>query len=865
MLDVAAVTAALLPRTGMIASLPLSWHLYLTALHDIGKVDPLFQNKALALARALAAQGLLLPEGTGSFRHEARTSRWVRQHLRAYGWEKDAAIAFAQMLHGHHGDFNSPLIRPPSNIHADDPEETPTRFKQWEDVRTRVAEELRAVLSIEAWRMEALPHASIAGIRFSGLVVLADWIASNAELFHYEALWKGQALPDYFAEAQREALRVVDRLQFGLQRCGDAEQSPLTFSALWPACPTLRPTQQTLATLCQTGHLPSPGLAIIEAPMGEGKTEAAIYLAEEWRRMSGRGGAYIALPTAATSNQMHARYTEFLKRWRPAHGGPRLVHGMAWLLDDMSPLKSDAMEIDEEQGIEQALDWFRPAKRALLASEAVGTVDQVLMAALHVKHGFLRLFGLAGKVLIIDEVHAYDAYMTTILTRLLAWCRALEIPVILLSATLAHEQKQRLAAAYAGADALPAPTSEGEPYPLLTFIPIDEAAQVHPVSATAAPQRVVQLQCHQGLLQDYRGIASLAEKTIADGGCACILANTVKDAQAIYRALTELSLPDTPLLLFHARFRAERRKELEEQVTRLFGKDAGPERPRRAILVATQVVEQSLDVDFDVMISQLAPVDLLLQRCGRLHRHARGERPTGAAATLHVLLPPAGVYEFHGTGAVYQQETLLRTLALLHGRDAFHLPTDFRPLIEGCYGDAQPPVSIDPAVFTEAVQRRERDQAEAATAARTHLIPEPSARVFSLADKKTRPVDEAEEGGAADYFHAQTRRGDDSRSVLLLHDPALIDVLQAERPPGREIMRRLFLQEVKIPGWWLEELQNPDGTPAGFPGPRWLRDRLVFMLHEGQWRGRKKGRPVILRDDEKQGIRLIGEETDADL
>ena len=314
-------------------------------------------------------------------------------------------------------------------------------------------------------------------------------------------------------------------------------------------------------------------------------------------------GAYIALPTQATSNQMHGRYARFLARRRPEGAAPRLVHGMAWLLDDVVTEDFSRTEDGEERLLSR--EWFANAKRALLATDGVGTVDQVLMAALNVKHGFLRFLGLTTKVLIIDECHAYDLFMTTLIQTLLKWCQALGVPVILLSATLSQAQKKLLADAYGGLGSLPiGPPADQVPYPLLTFIPKADNAFTVAIPADTSRNRTVSLQCHPGTLGEAEVTAHLAAAEAEMGGCVCVLANTVGSAQRIFRALQALAPFETELFLYHACFRAERRQEIEAEVLARFGKDPitgtvkNTRRPKRAILVATQVVEQSLDVDF---------------------------------------------------------------------------------------------------------------------------------------------------------------------------------------------------------------------------------------------------------------------------
>ncbi len=859
LLDVAAVCEALVPRFGGVSPLPVSWLLWVAALHDLGKADRYFQNKDEALAVSLRDQGFDIPTDAQPFRHEERSADWLFTHLRDdRGWGTRAARVIRQAVSGHHGNF-APTPLP----------DTGPRQEEWQAVRRAMAAMVADVLALEPFVLEQFPDASVAGLRLSGLIVLSDWIASNHELYAYPSLARSLSPHEYFAAARREAQRAVASLGLAPLGVNPAEE-PFPFSHVWPECTRLRPSQRALEAEARAGRL-TPGLLILEAPMGEGKTEGAVYVAEEWRRQEqALGGAYLALPTAATSNQIHARYSTFLQQRWPEMPAPRLVHGMAWLVDAVTP-STPAQTYDEagargwtsERSL--SLDWFRNTKRALLAPEGVGTIDQALMAVLNVKHGFLRLLGLSRKVLIVDEVHAYDEYMTVLLERLLHWCRCLGVPVILLSATLSAGQRQRLAQAY-GAEL---PVEPLAAYPLLTHVPLHGSPRTVPVPADPERDRRILVKRHPGLLLDAVGTAHLALKAVEDGGCACVLANTVGQAQAIFRALQDLvrqepQLADTDLFLFHARFTAGDRQDREDQVVGLFGKDAGkdgrPPRPARAVLVATQVVEQSLDVDFDVFISQIAPVDLLLQRCGRLHRHERGVRPTGLEAVLHVLLPEDSTLEFGPTAYVYQaQEPLLRTHALLAGLSEFRLPQDFRPLISACYDGAPVPAGVvsEPDLQEAAEIRRELGRKAAAEAC-THLVAAPRAKTFVLAEM-VEAVWEGEEGGPTGYFHAQTRLGDPTLQLLLLEDPAHLALLESETAPKRSDLRGLLRRQVKVPAWWLRDLTAEVPFPPLEASPAWLRHHQSVRMHGREWRGRDaQGRSVILRDDPELGVvRLV--------
>jgi CRISPR-associated endonuclease/helicase Cas3 len=858
LLDVSAVCAALLPRFGGIEELPKEWLVYLVGLHDVGKADARFQGKAPELAVGLVVD---TPGNCVGFRHEARSAEWIMAHLSAT-WGVSTTRVIMQAIRGHHGDFQAG-----SQSGADYREQNdyPQFFRYYSPLREQFAQLLADAVQLPPQMPLQFSDASAAGMKLSGLIVLSDWIASNAETFRYPGLQTDTGPDAYYAAACAEAQIAVKRLELD---GGDAEavSEPVirAFSSLWPECRVLRPTQKALEEAV-FARVPA-GLAVIEAPMGEGKTEAALYLAACWNRR----GAYIALPTQATSNQMHGRYQAFLARTDPRRA-PRLVHGMAWLLDEVTPEEGARTEgIDNEERL-LSREWFANAKRALLASDGVGTVDQVLMAALNVKHGFLRFLGLTTKTLIIDEVHAYDVYMTTLMKTLLQWCRALDIPVILLSATLSRRQKQELAEAYGGPGALPKLSTDAsqEPYPLLTFVPREGNSFVKEAASEESRRRTVLLQRHPGVLHEAAETARLAQEAVAGGGCACVLANTVKAAQAIFQELVALrrtgQLPRTKLYLFHARYRAEKRQERENTIVARFGKKAGKSRPRRAIVVGTQVLEQSLDIDFDVMLSQIAPIDLLLQRCGRLHRHAPVTRPANQPAVLHLLLPldNGEPPDFKGMGVkrvetkkgvewrgVYDQATLLRTLALLESLAAFHLPADFRPLIESCYGDVSLPVSSIAVEWIESAEnlRKERQEGSKEKAKR-HLIAEPNPRVFKYAQPTGLTVVEGEEGESASFFRAQTREGSDTRNVLVLHDLALFaEVCRGSRleketdqewRPSRKTLKRLFLQKASLPVYWLAGVEPAEGYEwiAAADAAKRLRHHAIFFMQNGTWKG----------------------------
>lgn len=531
-----------------------SWIGYLVALHDWGKCWRNFQGRAPAkLGESLLSAGLNLnvEEQEKSIRHEVISRLWVEEHLESWaGWTRRAARTVGAAIAAHHGRLGQDL---PQLFEFDGRD-------KWEVLRTEVEEMVRAVFRPEPWRADFVHH-SVAGMLLAGLIVWADWIASNEQLFPLR--WNGEGWLDYIDLSRIAARQAVQRLGLGEE---NPWQLSRTFAETWPNLQNPRPIQLAMEDLVQTDAGTEAGLVIIEAPMGEGKSEAALYLATRW--IQDGGGLYVALPTAATSNQMFDRVRRFLKQ-HDAGGAAalQLVHGASWLVDDTSfEVVPEIYDEDDDADGQVASEWFRPRKRSLLATYGVGTIDQALMAVLHVKHGFLRLLGLVGKVLIVDEVHAYDAYMSEMLTLLLSWCRALGIRVILLSATLPRSRREALIAAYSGCERS-ADSSDGfsTPYPLVTVV--KPSGEVVERSVEPGKRRAhVQILHHEGMLGDAQAVAKLAVERLGNEGCLCVIANTVGLAQAIFEELKRIA-PDVPKLLLHSRFLARDRQRIEKKST----------------------------------------------------------------------------------------------------------------------------------------------------------------------------------------------------------------------------------------------------------------------------------------------------------
>jgi CRISPR-associated endonuclease/helicase Cas3 len=434
-------------------------------------------------------------------------------------------------------------------------------------------------------------------------------------------------------------------------------------------------------------------------------------------------------------------------------------------------------------------------------------------------------------------------------------------PVIILSATLPVATRAQLLVAWGSREPVETPAE----YPLVTSAPLESVARNFAASSAGAPGRRLRLARHPGLLDDADGIAALAVEAAAPGGCVCVLMNTVKGAQAVYRALITRGVPASDRFLFHARFRAGRRKAIEDEITARFGKDGGERRPRRAIVVATQVVEQSLDVDFDRMITQIAPIDLLLQRSGRLWRHDRGAVRFGQSQpVLDVLTPADGSFGFGLTGRVYDTgpEVLLRTLAVLRNRIEIVIPDDLRDLIEQCYGDVPWPDEAVPAAARAEARRIQQERIEQLRALATmFVIPVPSPDAFTYAGPD-RPPPEAEDGEPAGALRVSTRVGGNTREAFALLDEDLQrDVgawlAETERNPRWRPrladLQRLYRCKVNLPAWWLPDASAGDVTVS--PVRHWLHGAaLLFMRDRHAATFSAQGKPLTIVDDESLGL-----------
>jgi CRISPR-associated helicase Cas3 len=698
-------------------------------------------------------------------------------------------------------------------------------------------------------RQSLSPPPLAAQLTLAGLVILADWLASTERLFPYECRFS----PAYPVEAQARADRI--REEMGLRGfwnpspVGAADPRHLMTERFGGK--EARPVQLAAHEAAHASQ--GPGLLLIEAPMGEGKTEAALLAAEVIASRTGANGLFVGLPTQATSDQMFGRVVGWLAA-QPGEVTVALAHGKASRNEAYQRLMPEAVGIDENDAGVTASQWLAGRKRRLLAPVVVGTIDQLLLVGVASRHVALRFLGLTGKIVIIDEVHAYDAYMSVILRRVLAWLGATRVPVILLSATLPAGTRAELLGAYAAAQVSPACSG----YPQVTWVDAPTAGQcegpfvpewerpAEPAAARSSSLFPAAAQARTALVEFYAerdeaGAAGLARRFVAEGGCVLVLRNTVGRAQRTYEHVAAALAPGEATLA-HARFTAADRRLRDRLLIERFGPAGTGARPSRHVVVATQVAEQSLDIDFDLLISDLAPVDLLLQRLGRVHRHNR-PRPQHLQVPRLVVAGYSGLQPGWppavpaGCEQVYGRWLLWRTAAALLDRDELNLPADIPRLVDAVYGDEQ----IGPPQWQAAV-RQERDVHLAKLAllretARTIILPDPGAA--ALSEIRYRDQGEAVEEASA-QVQAHVRFGPPTIEVILLRatdDPGIAWTVSLGEPAvirldasddDREDV--ILDQAVRLPAQVTDAADQEAFTPSAWRGSPGLSEARVLLL-----------------------------------
>ncbi|KQB87176.1 CRISPR-associated nuclease/helicase Cas3 [Corynebacterium lowii] len=690
---------------------------WLTGCHDLGKATSFFQYQieprpeCAHIVEGVREAGFLpvqrstkekLPHALAS---EVIVGRWLWEQ----GIDGKVAQSLAQIPGAHHGIATDPVtLQAAKGIIERHPE-------PWHQAQNELME---AMTQATGMTTEILAKTKRLDTRtqqlITGLVIMADWIASNAEAFPM-AITTTQ---EERVNNGMEAVVLTGPWRGEVPELGSEDLIDAYYRATfgWPEHFGARPIQKAIVQALD--EVDGPCLIIVEAPTGEGKTETALAAAHIIAARTGAQGAVFAAPTMATANGLFERVLDWAGTVSGEVTSMYLGHSKSALSAEYQRLPLHSIEEEAGgHGEVVATQWLKGNKRGVLSNFVVCTVDQVLMLALQAKHSMLRHLGLAGKVIIVDEVHAYDAYMGSYLHKALEWLQAYGASVVLMSATLPVEQKSALARAYGDTPA------EGTGYPLLTVV--DKRG----MREYEVPARPTELHAQVELIDDAP--AALIPH-LEGGGCVLVVCNTIRRAQETYSLLSEHFPGEVEL--HHAAFMASDRAEKEDALRAALGPRAhrGEGRPERRFVVATQVVEQSLDIDVDLLITDVAPMDLLIQRVGRLHRHGRPaeDRPEHLREPRVLIRgieerSPVPVFE-RGTAAIYDSKILLATMAVLEDRVLAHglrRPDDIAPLVHATYSADLEVPEVWREAWEKAVGESEAERERSEGRAGTYQVP----------------------------------------------------------------------------------------------------------------------------------------------
>ena len=883
---------------------------WVAGVHDIGKCTPAFSCQVGKLDDRMKEAGLrheqIDPLERRRVPHALAGHLILRSWLTGeHGWGHGPANALASVVGAHHGipPTKAALTNELSgheHLLGDD---------AWAAARRELLDLVTARTGAEpllpGWAKRRWSQPFL--VELSGLVIVADWIASTEAYFPLLPLDDdGARLLAPGAHAGRAAAGL-SRLEIPAPwRPRDDGADPDSLLAGRFDLPAgARATDVQARTLAAARAMELPGLLVVEESTGGGKTEAALMAAEVLAARTGRAGVLFALPTQATTDAMFSRELSWLERIEEAYaagGAPsdfavQLLHGRARLNEEARPLRRRGYEIrdrllgslggqegaprpagigwDEEearggQPLGAAarrradlaiLSWFNGRKKAMLSDFVVTTVDHLLFGAMRSPHLAMRHLGLSRKVVVVDEVHSYSTYMNVYLDRALTWLAFYGVPVVLLSATLSEARCTALVDAYrrglrlaAGEKVPTTPETVRTPFPCL----VTAGRERTEVTATSASGRRSTVRLRR-LTKD--ALVPLLTETLADGGCALVVRNTVRRAQETYELLRETFGEDVGLN--HARFTIGDRLAKDADLLRRFGPPRSrPDRPHRAVVVATQVVEQSLDVDFDLLVSDLAPIDLTLQRMGRLHRHNRPRPPRLATPTCYIDYLPSTTSDDPavepGAKAIYGEQDMLMSAAaldrVLDGPGVVTVPDDVHDLIEAVYGaDAPVPPRWQGAV-AQARQEHDVQRKKKHDAAKAFLLEEPEragARTSLIGWLHTTASDSEDKG------RAQVRDGEDSLEVILLElrrvggqeelrtlqrrsgEPGRM--IPTDRVPDPKVVRAMVMSAVRLPASLsnarvidkvIQELETRV-VPA-WQDDRDLQGQLFLLLEDGR-------------------------------
>lgn len=643
--------------TGYDSDTLLAKIVFICAIHDIGKIHPTFQGRDGETLEVLRQENLNQMSFDTRFRHEQYGAN-IFDRLSVEDVDIKNSDIIAQIIRMHHQKEqkkNSDI----DIIKIDDKE----KAKKWRHIQNEIYDYIKNVFRFDNLNLinKDINKSELFVVQNAilGIMITADWIASNSYVFDNQQY---ENVDEFLESRKTQALKFLNNE--GLIR----QQIPVMQDFRSAFGFNGRPVQNDVEKIVHKNDIKC---MLIESDCGSGKTEAALYAAAVLGNRSGLSGIYMGLPTGVSAEAIQDRVDEFLTS--RGMRNTKLYTSKSMLLrePDKKPI------------------WTDMSRQRLLAASAVGTVDQVMTAARLVRFESVRMDGLASKVLIIDEIHAYDAYMLAVIKDLLKICGELDVPVIMLSATLPISTKNDLLGVLGDGD-----IELHNGYPVISYVTKDGMVHEH-VSHQYMPDKKISCELLP-ILNDNDKIARYAVDAIKDGGCECVIMNTVTDAICVYDKIKKNKKNDCKIILYHSRMTINVRDKTSRKILAMCGKDR-TKRPERVIIVGTQVLEQSLDIDVDYMITAICPIDLLFQRIGRYHRHGDAgtiREHVVVANTVQVLIP-ATLSSYGGTEYVYEKCYLDATIDAINEHNGHLLiPSGMPDMINYVYSHASIDVRV---------------------------------------------------------------------------------------------------------------------------------------------------------------------------
>ena len=630
---------------------------FICAIHDIGKAHPIFQGRDAETLEILRRKNLNQASFDTRFRHEQYGAN-IFDRLSAEDVDIKNSDIISQIIRMHHQKEqkkNSDI----DIIKIDDKE----KAKKWRHIQKEIYDYIKNVFHFDNLNLinKNISKSELFVVQNAilGIMITSDWIASNNYVFDNQPY---KNIDEFLKSRKLQALKFLNNEGMIRQQIPVMQDFKSAFGF------NGRPVQNDVEKIVHKNDIKC---MLIESDCGSGKTEAALYAAAVLGNRSGLSGIYMGLPTGVSAEAIQNRVDEFLT----SHGmrNTKLYTSKSMLLrePDKKPI------------------WTDISRQRLLTSSAVGTVDQVMTVARLARFESVRMNGLASKVLIIDEIHAYDTYMLAVIRGLLMICGELGVPVIMLSATLPISTKKGLLGVVGNRD-----MELHNGYPMISYVTKDGDVYEQ-VSNQYMPDKKISCKLLP-ILNNNDEIARYAVDAVKDGGCECVIMNTVADAICVYDKIKKNKKDDCKIILYHSRMTINARDEKSREILEMCGKDR-TKRPECVIIVGTQVLEQSLDIDVDYMITAICPIDLLFQRIGRYHRHgdAGTIREHVVVANIVKVLIPFDLSSYGGTEYVYKKCYLDATIDAINEHNGHLLiPSGMPDMINYVYSHASIDVRV---------------------------------------------------------------------------------------------------------------------------------------------------------------------------